>query len=267
MGRAAIALLVVIGGCGRLGFDDHFASGDDQAVPDGSPAMAMAPTAGLIAYWPFDSLAGEATADVVGGNTATCATGACPVIQAGVVAGALAFDGASTCLEVPSLTSWSNDQFTISAWVMSADLDGPVVAHEGYNACPSPLMNTRHSLLGLTQVSDAGPHNEAWTQAPIAGTGDWHHIAVAWDGITQMVFVDGVCSCNAVPTIATHQYTDQFSLGCYPKQATFFHGVVDDVRIYDRVLAFDEMTMLIAAAGRDAPNPVSCVDACSTVAP
>jgi hypothetical protein len=167
---------------------------------------------------------------------------------------------------VPSLDAWPSDAFTISAWVSSPDLDGPVVAHEGYNACPSPLMNTKHNLVGLTQVSNAGPHNEAWTPAPIT-TVDWHHIAVAWDGTTQMVFVDGVCSCNAVPTVPTHQYADQFSLGCYPKQATFFHGLVDDVRIYDRVLTFDEMTMLIAAAGRAAPNAVSCAQACSTVAP
>ena len=225
----------------------------------------MAPTQNLIAYWPFDT---NTTDDVVGSNSATCLGGTCPAFQPGVVGNAARFDGtANTCLDVPSLNAWQASAFTISAWVKSAALDGPVVVHESINACPSPLMSTKLDHVGLTQLNTTSAHSEAWTPVPLSAPDQWHHIAVWWDGTTQAVFVDGMCSCNTVPAYQPALHIDEFSIGCYPHAATYFSGAIDEVRIYDRALGSDEMTMLVASAGQPVPPLTDCTQACAVTTP
>jgi hypothetical protein len=256
---------VLLAGCGRLGFGGLGTGGD---TPDSS-AVAMAPTQNLIAYWPFDSIVGNAADDMVGGNSATCFGGtACPALAPGIVGNAAVFDGAANmCLDVASLNAWSATAFTISAWVKSAALDGPVVVHEGYSGCPSPLMSTKLDHVGLTQLNTTTAHNEAWTTAPVIAPGEWHHVAVWWDGTTQAVFVDGMCSCNTVPANQPALYIDEFSIGCYPHASTYFSGEIDEVRIYDRALGIDEMTMLVTSAGQPAPPITDCTQACAVTTP
>ncbi len=249
--------------CGRLGFDP--AAGGGPTTPPGVDANSGGPTAvGLIAYWPMDT-AGS-FADLVGTHDATCTAGACPTSMAGVVGGAAMFDGTSSCLTVPSLATWADTSFTISAWIQAPAMSGPVVVHESDTSCPSPAMEVTNGA-GLVQYNTVGAHSEAWTTAAITSPGQWHQIAVSWDGTMQQVFVDGACDCGIAPANMPVLNPQTFSIGCYPAATTWFTGAIDEVRVYDRVLAADEMAGLYAIAGRSAPAPQPCSVTCATVPP
>ncbi len=264
----AIAWLVLAAGCGRLGFEPESGSGTGPGPgpgPGPDAFVQMPTTAGLIAYWPMDSFATTAP-DVIGGNDAGCTAGACPSETPGVLGGAAMFDGTMSCLEVPGLMGWAADSFTISAWIQAPAMSGPVVVHESDTTCPSPAMEVTNGA-GLVQYNTTGAHSEAWTTAAISSPGQWHQIAVSWDGTMQQVFVDGACDCGIAPANMPVLNPQTFSIGCYPAATTWFTGAIDEVRVYDRVLAADEMAGLYAIAGRSAPAPQPCSVTCATVPP
>jgi Concanavalin A-like lectin/glucanases superfamily len=274
MGTVRVIAMLAIAGCGRLGFDAQ--SAPTQTPPDSGAVSTptidalAAPTSGLIAYWSFDDYAAsDAMAiDTVGGNTATC-SGACPELATGVVGNGVKFDGAASCMSVPSMAGWNDPMFTVSAWTSGAAMGGPVVVHESDNACPSPEMQVENSALGLIQLNTTdSTHNLAWMTTPIADPSQWHLVAVTWDGTTQSVYVDGQCACSVVPPLKPLLHNAELSIGCYPDQATYFTGAIDEIRIYNRQLAGDELaTMYAAVAGGALPASGPCTQTCASAPP
>jgi hypothetical protein len=71
--------------------------------------------------------------------------------------------------------------------------------------------------------------------------GTWHHVAMAYDGATLRLFVDGVLkdSRNASGDIVASP--SSFLFGNTERGRGFFRGAIDEVRIYDRALSEDEV--------------------------
>ena len=256
MGRWRLAYLL-LAGCGRLGFG----SMPEPPSPDAAIAMVTGPTtAGLVAYWPFEA----AAADAIGGNDATCTN--CPTYSDGVVGKAAVFTG-SECLTVSSMQSWSQPTFTLSAWILAPNMDGPIIAHESSGGCPSPEMSLVNGL-GFTQLNTSdSAHNEAWMTAAIPAPDTWHQVAVSWDGTRQEVFVDGQCACDVTPTLGPLDNVQPFTIGCYPGAGTMFAGSMDEVRIYNRALSHAEVADLYGIGGLVSPTPIDCSIACAPAHP
>ena len=249
---------VLLAGCGRLGFNDRADVSPDSAPlvsPDSGP-----PVAGLTSYWSFDGA--NPLAESTGGHDAACTS--CPVFDGSTAT----FDGSSSCLDVPGLQTWMPASFTISAWVSLAGPTGPIIAKESDGSCPGPQLDSSNAHPGLVQLdSNDALHNNAYTPTAMLAMGQWHHVAATWDGTTQSVFVDGVCNCSIVPGIGTLDNVKPFSIGCYPGAGTFFAGSLDEIRLYDRVLAPEEIAQLYAFNGRTAPTPQACAATCANVVP
>jgi len=281
--RASVVLCLLAIGCGRIGFSGGTGGtgggGGGGGVAD-SPAACVLPTecpvgmtctnqscvqippstAGLVAYWPFD---GTFT-DAVGGNDALCVSGQCPTSVPGVLGSAASFDGMSSCLSVASLGSWVSPMFTFSAWIQTnavAGYNGPIVVHEeAVPGCPSPELGASNNGVGAVQNNTTGVHNQAWS-APIANAMSWHHVAVSWDGTAQTVFVDGACTCtNLPPHPPAFNGNQPFTIGCYPTNspAQRYTGAIDEVRVYNRALANDEVAELYEAGGGAPPSTIAC---------
>ena len=249
---------VLLAGCGRLGFSEQPPEpmADAAPTPDSGP-----PAAGLVAYWPFQSP--NRLADVVGGNDASCPTN-CPTLDGSVAI----FNGTTSCLDVPGLQSWMAPAFTMSAWIEPAAPSGPIIAKQSVTTCPSPQLDLSNGHPGLVQLNTTdSTHNNAYTPTTVLASSQWHHVAVTWDGTAQQVFVDGVCDCTITPSLGPLDNVAAFSLGCFPGAGTFFDGSIDEVRVYDRVLALDEIAQLDTFRGAIAPTPQACAVTCSAVVP
>ena len=271
MGHLRIALVIGLVGCGRFGFDSGAVTSAPDAEVDGAadaaPDAAQATAVGLVAHWSFDA----DLLDDSGNSYAASCSGTCPSTTAGILGNARAVNGTSSCLGVTALASWSSPAFTISAWVKSAAMQGPIVVHESQSGCPSPEMKASGGV-GLVQLNttDSTPHNEAWSTQMIASPGSWHQVAVAWDGAQQSIYIDGQCQCSEPQAIGPLDHAQPFTIGCYPTDspsATYFAGAIDEVRVYDRVLTLDEMSVLYAVGGGAAPAPVACSIACGVTPP
>ncbi|MGH2272852.1 LamG-like jellyroll fold domain-containing protein [Anaerohalosphaeraceae bacterium U12dextr] len=81
------------------------------------------------------------------------------------------------------------------------------------------------------------------TQTPFAITGQWHHIGITYDSQIHKVtmYVDGTFSCSVYRT--AEECTGPFYIG-RQKTGNYWDGVIDDVRIYNRILSNVEINDL-----------------------
>lgn len=94
--------------------------------------------------------------------------------------------------------------------------------------------------------SCAPPTVPDWAYTPTIAGNNWYRVIATWDGVQFKIFVNGVLKNTAVSTTGTFgTSTDGLSIGksifdgaTYPYPVT---GVIDDIRIYDRLLNDSEV--------------------------
>ena len=74
----------------------------------------------------------------------------------------------------------------------------------------------------------------------------WYHIALTWDGTNYVVYVDGVSEASGTYTgLSTlNSIADIGNTGNSNERIETFQGLLDEVRIYDRVLSADDVNDL-----------------------
>ena len=89
----------------------------------------------------------------------------------------------------------------------------------------------------MTELRSGGRQSKALYSDAIIIDGDWHHVGFIWDGTNRRLYVDDilVAEDTDVALAACH---DGLNIGCGKLMAptTFFTGLIDDVRIYSRVV-------------------------------
>ncbi len=150
-------------------------------------------------------------------------------------------------------------KITVAAWIKTSSL-GPsdsMIVSLGY---AWRLRNGSGGSAGF-QVMDTKPVAIASGTIPV-NDGLWHHVAGAYDGTEYRVYIDGrmavsVASAGVLQGGATAYYG---AIGAHYKRSdgapkTFFKGLVDDVRIYDRILSEEEIRAITGLAGVKAAEP------------
>jgi hypothetical protein len=67
--------------------------------------------------------------------------------------------------------------------------------------------------------------------------GNWHRIGFVWDGTNRTLYVDGVAVAQDTQD-SLEGSNGGLYLGCDKdmESGTFFSGLIDDIRIYNRVI-------------------------------
>lgn len=86
------------------------------------------------------------------------------------------------------------------------------------------------------------------TQIPV---GAWTHIAATYDNTTQRIYVNGVLDNSRADNDELDNANTSFYFGCYAGPASFFDGIIADVRIYNRVLSREEICTIMNGFGGD----------------
>ena len=219
--------------------------------------LAQAADPDLVAHWKFDDGSGTtATDSSVNGNDGTFVGE--PEWVAGKLGGALDFDGNNEYVDCGNDEIFSiTDAFSVTVWInwREPTVDWQTVIAKGDNTW-------RIARGGSTQTMDFGfdDGTRGWAAARTASDcplNEWHHVAATIDKIEgAKIYLDGVLE-------GTNPDTEGISTGGtnYPvfigenSQAAgrFWIGLIDDVRVYKRVLTESEILGVMAGRGAEYP--------------
>ena len=202
---------------------------------------------GLKAYWALDETSGSTAADSSGHSiTGSYVNSPTPVTDhpAAITysdARSLSFSSASSqyvTMGTPASLPSGAAPRTLCGWAKSAGIGG-----YGMFAAYGTAANHEGFWIGANGTSlSAGSWGDDMTDIPNFWDGNWHFIALTYDGTTAKLYADGVLmqsaakSWNLVPNVCY--------IGCYLDNSAFWNGPVDDVRIYNRALSQTEITRL-----------------------
>jgi hypothetical protein len=187
----------------------------------------------LIAHWRLDEREGIVAHDAISGNHGTVM--GIPAWQpaGGMVDGALELDGTTFVVTDPVLNP-SDCLFSVFAWVKGG-APGQVIVSQttGKNWL---LANSLDGSLA-TEIKQSARGGQPLHSEVVITDGDWHRVGFAWDGWARTLYMDNILVAEDTQTKLT-DCAGGLYIGCGADGApgTFFTGLIDDVRIYDRAV-------------------------------
>ena len=198
-----------------------------------------------VLYFPMTENAGNTLNDQSGNGNFGNIVGA--TWTEGKIDHALYFDG-NDHVSVPNHNSLNpTTQISILAWIKADDWDtngrimfkGHTISNQYDFGVSASTQTLGFQLWGVTS---------GMIEVPLPTINEWHHVAGIYDGSTISLYIDGVKlgSHSASGNIQTS--TDELRIGTTTPYTgddaeliDFFHGSIDEVRIYDRALSTDEV--------------------------
>jgi hypothetical protein len=204
---------------------------------------------GLVAYYPFDGDANDASGN---NNNGTAVNN--PTYTTGQIGQAMSFDGTTQYAYIASTpANLDLTTFTVSTWVFVPPLSGYPIASIMSTGL---LNNNKGFLITSSNFNTAGFIVKASRQI-VGGNQQletglypcnvWTHVVVVVDGASVQFYRDGsaVSSSGTSWTAPVNSYIGtQFNIGQRQDGVQRWNGKIDDVRIYNRVLSADEVSQL-----------------------
>ena len=195
----------------------------------------------LMALWKMDETEGSIAFDSIGINDGICYGEPIWQPNSGMLAGALEFDGIDDCVSTDFVLSPSDDAFSVFAWIKGVAPGQVIVSQErGMNWLMTDISNgaLRTDLRqSATPGRNAKPGGPPLICSTVVTNSDWHRVGFVRDGSYRTLYVDDIAV--AEDTQDSLDYSDGgLYLGCGKSMeaGTFFSGLIDDVRIYNRVV-------------------------------
>jgi len=240
--------------------------------PDTVRPMVAAPVQdapGLIGHWTFDEGAGATAVDSSGYGQNGRFFGDIHRTSSGKIGGALALDGMNDYVDVLDHPALRLQEFTLSAWVQWKGGDGFIVEKAFRTTKPGPWASYRIYItlngkvnFSVQDSADSGGYPIWITTTPIA-VNAWTLVTATFKK-NNFNETDGMVCVNGLPVATTfeaHAYSSDFSIeysamslnigrgqnSLNPKiqiPSGYFNGLIDDVRIYNRVLTTAEIAAL-----------------------
>jgi outer membrane protein assembly factor BamB len=189
---------------------------------------------GTVAHWKLDETEGSAVYDSAGETDGILHND--PVWHAtdGKVDGALELDGIDDYISTPFVLNPADGSFGIFAWIRGG-APGQVILSQ-ISALNWLLADSVDGKL-MTELRDSGRFGGALLSQIVITDGQWHRIGLVWDGLHRTLYVDDVKA--AEDTQANLQDSDgglYIGTGKNLDSGTFFSGLIDDIRIYNRAV-------------------------------
>ena len=163
----------------------------------------------------------------------------------GHAGGALNFNGDDTSVEIGT-SGMSAAQGTVSLWAYASNFDGNAPLHHylfGHTTGKSRYNWDDHIQLFTYEQSDQlclglGDGHPTHSNIQTLSTHTWYHISLTWDGTNYVVYIDGTAKATGSYTgfSAVNPTAEIGNTGNPDYRIESWHGLIDDVRIYDRVL-------------------------------
>jgi len=88
-----------------------------------------------------------------------------------------------------------------------------------------------------TDLRSAGRDGKSLTSSAFIIDDQWHRVVLVWDGTNRALHMDGVeVARDTQPSLAASAGSLHIGGGRYIAPASLWSGLIDDVRIYNRVV-------------------------------
>jgi hypothetical protein len=190
----------------------------------------------------LDETEGTVAYNTAAGNDGTVMGGATWQPEGGMVGGALEFDGVDDSVLIDIILDPDDGTFSIVAWIKGGS-PGQVILSQAdakigrtdYPGCSWLEINA----LGALTTDLARSESASVVSEVITTDGQWHRVGLVWDDSseTSTLYVDGVEVASYLePTLPNPQGDLQIGVGPGGEPGTYFSGLIDDVRIYNRAV-------------------------------
>jgi len=187
---------------------------------------------GILAHWALDEEEGTVAYDSVGICDGRLLGDPVWLPAGGMVDGALQFDGVDDFILTSSIPNSIEGPFTVLAWIKGG-APGQVVISQRNGVNWLCAYASEGSL--MTELKGTGPSVAILRSQTDIADGNWHRIGFVWDGSHRKLYVDGLAV--AEDTLANLEVSENSLLigtGKAMKSGTYWSGLIDDVRIYNR---------------------------------
>ena len=209
----------------------------------------------LVGYWNFDEGSGDTAVDWSGNGNQGTLRGE-PRWVAGYDLGALELNGRNDYIDmgnngINGVFDSGSSAFTVAGWIKPSAL-GPSASNHGTRnvvvARASDPSNDNFEL-GFSEsgsmdlyIDENGDDTMKTLGNGEVTVGSWNHFAVTFDSGQVYVYLDGNRYVASFSGTALDQATGSpFTVGNTTHSDIFFKGLIDEVRVYDRVLTPEEV--------------------------
>jgi len=187
----------------------------------------------LLAHWALDETEGMFTADSVGDNDGMVFGDPVWQPEAGQIGGALEFDGIDDVVIVKPVLNPADGPFSVFVWIKGGQ-PGQVILSQQKGA--NWLMVDDDGKLMMNPKSASRKSISLYSEAVIAD-GNWHRVGLVWDGYQTTLYADDI-PVAMDPQIKLGSASGGLAIGVGRDNevGSFWSGLIDEVRIYDRVV-------------------------------
>lgn len=196
-----------------------------------------------VAWWTFDENAGPVAKDTVGSRDGDIVGASWYLLDPPRIStsAALDFDGEYDWVEVNDVSGLFDESFSISCWVNGGDAGQVIFSQQG----GVNWLMVSDSLGLKTELTEPALSSNEFTLSP----GEWYNFCVTWDSQIgeATLYLNGIYLSsqfvNGPPPISLES---PIYIGCGSNQseASFWNGVIDEVRIFDRALTEADLDTL-----------------------
>jgi len=205
--------------------------------------------AGLVAHWEFDDGAGIAAIDSSNNSHDGTLQGDPQWVPGIIGSGALSFDGSDGLVDVDHDESLSiTNELTITVWVKLNDLNTYYflvckqpsgTAGDNYPGNYEFRTEINSGALQFGHQETEGEQYTFYTSDSSIAVEQWHHVAVTViKGDLVEFYIDGVAAGSSEQSTNFGVLNNEpVRIGGRKDGYSFFNGILDDIRLYDRALS------------------------------
>jgi hypothetical protein len=192
----------------------------------------------VVAHWPLDETQGILAYESVAHCDGVLFGDPIWQPDGGMVAGALQFDGIDDYVRTDFVLNPADGAFSVVAWIKGGAPGQAVLSQaDGVSwLCTDSVEGYLMTELENSGRNTGGP----LLSEVIINDKNWHCIGLVWDSSCRHLYVDGAEVANDATPLSSLGSANgglYFGTGSTLAPGTFFSGLIDDIRIYNRAVS------------------------------
>jgi len=193
---------------------------------------------GLMAHWKLDETEGDSAFNSVSGENAFIIGEPQWQLNGGILDGALELDGIDDFISTDFVLNPADGSFSVFTWIKGGAPGQVILSQAGGEnwLCT----DSAEGCLMTELKKDSGRFKgDPLLSETFINDDNWHRIGFVWDGSCRHLYVDGVEVASDVEPLSglNDAYGGLYiGTGSNGEAGTYFSGLIDDVRMYNRVV-------------------------------